>query len=499
MRRSRAFFFVLLALAISPNVSATSYVVIPDAPLADQTELIVAAEIASQRVSSETGRVMTHYTVLVEDLIKGEIRGSGLEVRVLGGIDYESGQFLKIWGSPEFRAGETVLLFLGSNDDGSYHVMHMLLGAFHRMRSGEKSFWVRSIENEHLMATNGASGALSASVETERDGELFVEWLRDRANGANREPDYYREVPPDTRFASEFTLIAAGDDPIIRWFAFDDGEKVVIRRHKAGHKAVPTKGRRQLKGAVKILNKVKKRSGAALVAGSAVAKPKINQKVGGKTKSKAGFDTPDNLNVFYGSDLGDWIENDFDCNSGGVLAVGGISFAFTQRRPFRDVQAVSTAETELVINDNTACFYKMQGAWASRQKPAEEVYLHELMHTLGVGHACGDNSSPKCSKSAIANDANMRATAFGDGVHAMGIGRDDVMALQFLYTNDPQAPVPSGKRVLGSKKFCKKVKGCGEGQGNCKKNSQCNAGLVCKKGVGANFGLPPKTNICTAP
>ena len=498
MRRGRAFSFFVLALAISSGLSATSYVVMPDAPLADQAELIVRAEIAGQQVSSETGRVMTHYTVWVEDLIKGEIGGSGLEVRVLGGIDYETGHFLKIWGSPEFHTGETVLLFLGPNGDGSYHVMHMLLGAFHRMKSGEQSFWVRSIEKEHVVAASGQPGALLASVETERDGALFVEWLRDRASGLSREVDYYREVPPESRFVSPFTLIADNANPIIRWFAFDDGKKVVINRHKAGHKAVPTKGKRQLKGAVKILNKVKKRSGATLVVGSAVAKPKINQKVGGKKKSKAGFDTSDNLNMFYGSDLGNWIANDFDCNSGGVLAVGGISFAFTQRRQFRGVQAVSTAETELVVNDNTACFYKMQGIWASRQKPAEEVYLHELMHALGLGHACGDNSSPKCSKSAIANDANMRATAYGDGAHAMGLGRDDIMALQFLYTNDPQAPVPSGKKVLGSKKFCKKVKGCGEGQGNCKSNNQCNGSLVCKKGVGANFGLAPKTNVCTA-
>jgi hypothetical protein len=498
-RISLALLTVLFALASTSGIFATSYVVIPDAPLADQADLIVIAKVANQKVSSETGRVMTHYTVLVEDLIKGDVPGSGLEVRVLGGIDPEIGHFLKIWGSPQFRTGETVLLFLGANDDGSYHAMHMLLGVFHRMRSGGQSFWVRSLEDAHVIDV-GIASASSAPVNTERDGELFVEWLRDRAGGSNRDADYFREVPENTSFVSQFTLLADGDDPIVRWFAFDDDKKVVIRRHRAGHKAVPTKGKRQLKGAVAILNKVKDRSGAPLIAeASAIAKPNISLKVGSKTGKKGGFDTSDNQNVFYGSDLGDWIADDFDCSTGGVLAVGGVSFIFTQDREFRGVQAISTAETELVINDNTACFYKGEGVWAAKLKPAEEVYLHELLHTLGVGHSCGDDSSPKCGKSALANDANMRATVHGDGDHAMGLGRDDIAALQFLYTDDPHAPVPSGKKIPGSKKFCKKIKGCGEGQGNCKNNKQCNGDLVCTRNVGDSFGLPPATDVCTSP
>jgi hypothetical protein len=488
---------LLLAVAPASSLLATSYVVVADAPLADEAELILTAEIAGKKVSSETGKVMTHYTVFVEDLIKGEINGTGLEVRVLGGLDESTGHFLKIWGAPSFRSGETVLLFLGENDDGSYHVMHMLLGAFHRMKAGGKSFWIRSIEDEHIAGTG--PGAFSAPIETERDSELFVKWLRGRANGISQPADYYREVPEDRGFVSQFTLLADGDDPVLRWFAFEQGKTVIWKWHRAFHKGVPTRGKAQLKGALKILNNVTRRQGAALVEGStAVAKPKIKLRYKGKTKSTTGFDSSDNKNVAYGSDIGDWIDNDFNCNSGGVLAVGGVSFIFTQRQPFRGKQAISTAETEFVVNDGTECFYQRQGGFATRVKGTEEVYLHEIMHTLGKGHACGDDESPKCSKSPVLADANMRAIVHGDGAHAMGLGRDDIMGLEFLYTNDPQAPVPSGKKVPGAKKFCKKVKGCGEGQGNCKSNKQCNGGLTCKKDVGAQFGLPPKTDVCTS-
>jgi hypothetical protein len=363
------------------------------------------------------------------------------------------------------------------------------------MSSGDQSFWVRSLEDEHVVGTG--PGALSAAIETERDGELFIEWLRDRAAGASQHADYYREVPEDTRFVSQFTLLLDGDDPIVRWFRFDDGKKVVWKRHKAGHEAVPTKGKRQLKGAAKIINKVKTRSGPAITAGaSAVAKPDIRLKIGGTTKATGGFDEFDNVNVMYGSDLGDWIDNDFNCSVGGVLAIGGISAIFSLEREFRGKQALVTAETELVINDGTECFYQQQGAFASRIMGTEEVYLHELIHTLGVGHACGDDSSPKCGKSDLLGDANMGALVHGDGTHATSIGRDDRMSLEFLYTHDPDAAVPSRKLVPGAKKFCKKLKGCGEGQGNCQKDSQCNGSLTCEKDAGAQFGLPPKTDVC---
>jgi hypothetical protein len=139
---------VLLLVLVSgaPVSRATTYVMVDDQELADQADLIARVEVTDSRVSSETGKVMTHYNVLIEDLVKGYAAGSGLEVRVLGGFDRDRRHFLRIWGAPEFRRGERVLLFLKANRDGSYHVLHMLLGAFHETRVGDRTYFVRSLE-----------------------------------------------------------------------------------------------------------------------------------------------------------------------------------------------------------------------------------------------------------------------------------------------------------------------------------------------------------------
>ncbi len=131
------------------------------------------------------------------------------------------------------------------------------------------------------------------------------------------------------------------------------------------------------------------------------------------------------------------------------------------------------------FNANTACFYRGDSPFnrdTARNKFAE-VAIHEVMHALGLRHACGDADSPKCSSSAVLDDATMRAVTHADGRGAQ-LREDDLSGFWQLY--DPDYFAAGCHLPPGHKRFCKKCGPCGEGQGKCNKNSQCFGDLQCR-------------------
>jgi len=483
-------FSLSLVLAPMTQMSATSYVMVSDAALADQADLIVRGEVEESWVSSASGKVMTHYHVAVEEVLKGDVPGSGLEIRVLGGVDLEERQVLKVWGMPSFRAGESALLFLRGNDDGSYHVLHMLLGAFH-LRGGLAA---RALDEDHVFSVSTEEGRSSARQQ--RETERFSSWLADRARGVRREADYWADPPQQQSFRAAFTNLTGDDNLVIRWFRFDEGKRVKLKRHVDGHQGVPTLGKNQFRVAVKAWNDLLTLPGDGLIAADGATEPRIRLKRKGKTTQIGIFAFPDGINGIYGRDFNDDIEEDFDCDEGGVLAIGGISW-IDGSTEWKERDAFVSDEIEIIINDNTECFYASEGRWENVVTPVEEVYTHELGHTLGLGHSCGDDFSPSCSKSDVLDRATMRARAHGDGRAGL-LAQDDVAAVWFLYSPDETTPVPCSLRVPGASSFCTKCGPCGVGQGNCKRSSQCLGELVCAVNVGADFGFSPTTNVCVA-
>ena len=105
-------FFVLSPCLLPHRAAATSYQMMSDPSLADQSRVIAQVRIvqASPAVLGE-GEPATDYQVDVERVVKGSLPGSTVVVRVPGGVRPD-GFGLKIWGAPEFQSGEQALLFL---------------------------------------------------------------------------------------------------------------------------------------------------------------------------------------------------------------------------------------------------------------------------------------------------------------------------------------------------------------------------------------------------
>ncbi len=473
------------AAFFAAEAAALTYVPVPDHLLVDRADTVVRAKVVARWVGVETGRVMTTYEVDVIDQLKGAHPGSRLIVRVPGGVDLEAGFAVKIFGTPEFRPGDSLLLFL-SNSTDSYRVLHVFQGAFSERLSASGRFYERpgtdALEVARTVSATGEATAgeleIRAGSPVPRDAELFERWIVDRLRGNQRPADYFLRNSPREVGASfsPFTYLA-DDEVVLRWFEFDDGKKVRWDRHRDGQEGFPDGGSKAFKRARKAWKK--KFSGVPIRLTSA-----------GKTSSTAGFSSSDDRNTLLHRDFNDMIKDDFECPGGGVLAIGGVSSADFFFTSWKGLDTVVVHEGEIIMNDGIECFVDGDAEILG------QIYAHELGHSLGLGHSCGDSQSPKCSKSDLLADALMAASieqVFGPEIHD-----DDVLAARQIYDEDFWAAA-CATRVPGSTSFCRKCGPCGEGQGNCKTNGDCFGDLVCAKDVGAGFGFDADVNVCVEP
>jgi hypothetical protein len=398
--------FVLLALpCLLPRpAAATSYQMMSDQALADQARAIAAVRVVSSAPAIlGSGEPATDYQVDVERVVKGSLPGSTIVVRVPGGVRAD-GVGLKIWGAPKFQAAERALLFLSPAQDGTYRLLHLMLGAFHERTAGSRGLALRDLSEASQVVPEGQT----AAVEQVRDFARFSDWLADRAAGVERARDYV--VAPEKSGLSSavdaFTYLTGDDNIPVRWFEFDSGRSITWRVHDGGQPGLGT---------------------AATAAAFTVAlQTWVNDKdsnvlytYSGLTSASAGFTTDDGTNAILFNDPNgdDAADGTFDCSSGGVIAVGGPWFD-DSTRTYLGKSYHQAVEADIVTNDGTECLF------VGNPSGAEEVFAHELGHTLGLGHS-------------KVPDALMRATVHNDGRGAH-LSTDDQAAILSLY------PIPGG-------------------------------------------------------
>ncbi len=423
MKRLLALILLLAAPAVPAG--ATSYVAMTDEALVDEATLIVRGRIV-RTLDAEVSSSPRHgWEVEVVDSLKGSAPRR-LQVTVPGGRN-QDGLSFRVYGAPRFADGEEAILFLHPRRDGRFDIAQLFLGAFHEVRAGGRTLAVRNLrEVSQLTIGNRAPAA-----EPVRDADTFSNWVKERAAGRARVVDYLVTGDEGSQLRSlvdSFTFFEI-DNLNLRWKAFDSGGAVSWRMLNSGQPGQPGNGFGDFQ--------------TALNAWTNDPNTNIRYNYGGTTGSDGGLCDDascfDNKNTLSPEDPNGQIPGSFSCANGGVLAIGGPWFG-DDTVVFHGDTFWEILGADIVIQNNVKCFFDDS---SNKAKAAQELYGHELGHTLGLGHSCGDDDGPdpNCNNASFEN-ALMNAFVHDDGRGAQ-LNSDDRAAIAVLYGTGTAPAAPS--------------------------------------------------------
>lgn len=427
MNRLRVYGLTCLFLLVAAFADATTIVLPDDEQLIAKSPVIVEGSVVSTAVLERDGRIVTETVIAVSRALKGHTEET-VTVRELGGeLD---GRITKVFGTPEFQAGERVLLFLEKAPQGHYRTMDLFAGKFAaaRMMDGRR-LWLRHDEVPNVVLLNEDFEEIVAT-NVQRDAIKFEQFVADRVAGRPGVKNYgipnpvlaREESNPGggRRVESNFTLIA--EPTVYRWFQFEQNRAAAW--YHGGTQTGYTGG-----GVTELQT--------AMSAWTSYGQAKILFSYAGvRTSNFGGLSRANTVNEVLFDDPLDEIAGTFSRSSGGVVGTGGFNgvsssanwtspFHFDAAHPQATMRAWNITEGNLTIQDGVT---PANGISSNR---LAEIVAHEFGHTLGFGH------SPD-------GTALMYASVTGGGP---ALKSDDQTGARWLYPNGSGTTPPPPPQV----------------------------------------------------
>jgi hypothetical protein len=359
-------------------------------------------------IEGESGGIFTDVHLQVLEVFRGPRRLRSLDVRLLGGR--LGSREARVFGTPSFGVGEEVVVFASPTKSGALTVTGLFQGKIEVERVNGRAFAVRSAPPDSARVTLVPRGG--ESEERRVPLASFARRLRRLVSEAPPPASFdlaAANAAPADAITPSFTLLLIP----FRRFEPDSGQPVVYRYNPTNAPNVPGAG-----GARQAFVN-------ALQAWTDVPGHALDLVDGGDTAAQCFLTFDGVTGVSHDDPCGEMPAFDSTTCSG-VLAIGG----FSEINPFQSKMVngqrfLRGLQGDVVLNGGADCFFEEEGNY-------EEVLAHELGHTIGLGHSCGDDRSPDCVSSPELDEAQMNAFAHGDGRGA-DPRRDDVKGVRFIY------------------------------------------------------------------
>ena len=405
---------LVVGILCATRAFAMSYVPISDEALADPADAIVIGKVLAHEAMPGQVLDAQRYRLQVDAVLKGSIGASEIAVRQPGALDASLPGALTVPGAVHLETSETALLFLNARSDGNYDIAQMALGAFHvRSTTAGEQVLVRDLSDAEIPE---GFAAKSAQPDRVRNLDRFSKWLRQRSAGLAPAVDYWSDAQARDVMTAKFVLYAS---PPPRWFDFDNGGSITLYGGPVGQAGLSGGGYGALQAAINAWNHD---SGS-----------NVRYVYGGTNSASGGLNRGDGVNTVLFNDPNGDIAGSYNCGGGGVVAMTAWRSAGTRDLNGRTFKVI--VEVDTVVQDGAGCVL-------SENANIAEVLGHELGHTLGLAHPCGDAGLIACISNTLLNDAIMRPSIHGDGRGA-SLRSDDLAGIAYLYPNiAASAPPP---------------------------------------------------------
>lgn len=428
----QALTLLTLCLYLSSEAQATTAVMLTDEELITSSRVILLGDVLSTRSQRDPKQeqIYTYIQLQVVSVLKGRLRSDKIIVRQLGG--QVGDEVALVFGTPEFKLGQRVLLFLDSDANGILRTAHLFQGKYDVVtdeRTGE-AFVERKVdagavhivgENRSAEVTNRASlsaftskirntlrvhAAEAAAYEERFKGRPVVETPSEYAGPNNGSGG------KDGGVSTYFALTGNG----FRWTEPDVGNVVLYWINPSSPSPVGGDG----------LNEVNQ----GFAAWNDVPTSSIRLQFNSYVFNAYGI-SRDSYNLISYNDPRDQIQDPVNCS--GTLALSQLVYttneiSYASGRAFNRIR-----EADIVFNRNFECFLGNSANFA-------EVSCHETGHTIGFAHSDLATRAP-------GDDPIMRSVAHGNGRGAR-LGFDDVLGATYVYPM-PGNPIDDARYFVG--------------------------------------------------